>query len=48
MNPEIRKAVVEEFNNVDGDLTIQIVKGVGVPAPDQKGGPVTKESPNLS
>jgi catalase len=45
----IRKAVVDMFNNVDGDLAIEIAKGVGVPAPDQKGGsPVTKESPNLS
>ena len=43
----IRKAVVELFNNVDGDLAIEIAKGVGVPAPEQKGGsPVTKESPN--
>ena len=45
----IKKAVVDMFNNVDGDLAIEIAKGVGVPAPDQKGGsPVTKESPNLS
>lgn len=45
----IRKAVVDLFNNVDGDLAVEIAKGVGVPAPDQKGGsPVTKESPNLS
>jgi catalase len=49
MDPEIRKAVVEEFNNVDGDLAIEIAKGVGVPAPEQKGGSqVTKESPNVS
>jgi catalase len=49
MDPEIRKAVVEEFNNVDGDLAIQIAKGAGVPAPEQKGGSkVTKESPNVS
>jgi catalase len=45
----IRKAVVDLFNNVDGDLAIEIAKGVGVPAPEQKGGsPVTKESPNVS
>jgi catalase len=49
IDPEIRKAVVEVFNNVDGDLAIQIAKGVGVPAPEQKGGSqVTKESPNVS
>jgi catalase len=49
MDPEIRKAVVEEFNNVDGDLAIQIAKGVGVPIPEQKGGSkITKESPNVS
>jgi catalase len=49
MDPEIRKAVVELFNNVDGDLAIEIAKGVGVPAPEQKGGSqVTKESPNVS
>ena len=45
----IRKAVVDMFNNVDGDLAIEIAKGVGVPAPEKKGGsPVTKESPNVS
>lgn len=45
----IRKAVVDLFNNVDGDLAIEISKGVGVPAPERKGGsPVTKESPNVS
>ena len=45
----IRKAIVDMFNNVDGDLAIEIAKGVGVPAPEQKGGsPVTKESPNVS
>jgi catalase len=45
----IRKAIVEMFNNVDGDLAIEIAKGVGVPAPEQKGGSsVTKESPNVS
>jgi len=45
----IRKAVVDMFNNVDGDLAIEIAKGVGVPAPEKKGGsPVMKESPNLS
>ncbi len=49
MDPEIRKAVVEVFNNVDGELAIQIAKGVGVSAPEQKGGSrVTKESPNVS
>ena len=49
LNPEIRRAVVELFNNVDGELAIQIAKGVGVPAPAQKGGShVTKESPNVS
>ena len=30
----IRKAIVDMFNNVDGDLAIEIAKGVGVPAPD--------------
>lgn len=45
----IRKAIVEMFNNVDGDLAIEIAKGIGVPAPDKKrGSPITKESPNLS
>ena len=45
----IRKAIVDMFNNVDGDLAIEIAKGVGVPAPEQKGGSsVTKESPNVS
>jgi catalase len=45
----IRKAIVDMFNNVDGDLAIEIAKGVGVPAPEQKGGsPVTKESQNVS
>jgi catalase len=45
----IRKEVVDLFNNVDGDLAIEIAKGVGVAAPEQKGGsPVTKESPNVS
>ena len=49
IDPEIRKAVVELFNNVDGELAIQIAKGVGISAPEQKGGsPVTKESPNVS
>ena len=49
MDLEIRKGVVELFNNVDGELAAQIAKGVGVPAPEQKGGsPVIKESPNLS
>ena len=47
--PEIRKAVVDLFNNVDGELAIEIAKGVGVSAPEQKGGSqVTKESPNVS
>ena len=46
---KIRQAIVDMFNNVDGDLAIEIAKGVGVPAPEQKGGsPVTKESPNVS
>ena len=49
MDLEIRKGVVDIFNNVDGELAAQIARGVGVPAPEQKGGsPVTKESPNLS
>ena len=49
IDPEIRKAVVELFNNVDGELAVEIAKGVGVSAPEQKGGsPVTKESPNVS
>ncbi|MHB8102685.1 MAG: catalase [Methanosarcina sp.] len=49
IDPEIRKAVVELFNNVDGELAIQIAKGVGISASEQKGGsPVTKESPNVS
>ena len=49
MDPEIRKAVVDEFNNVDGDLAIEIAKGVDVPVPEQKGGSkVMKESPNVS
>lgn len=46
---KIRQAIVDMFNNVDGDLAIEIAKGVGVSAPAQKGGsPVTKESPNVS
>lgn len=46
---KIRQAIVDMFNNVDGDLAIEIAKGVGVSSPAQKGGsPVTKESPNLS
>ncbi|UWJ22290.1 Catalase [Methanosarcina mazei TMA] len=46
---KIRQAVVDMFNNVDGDLAVEIAKGVGVSAPAQKGGsPVAKESPNLS
>ena len=46
---EIRKGVVELFNNVDGELASQIAKGVGVPVPEQKGGiELTKESPNVS
>ena len=49
IDPGIRKAVVELFNNVDGELAIQIAKGVGISASEQKGGsPVTKESPNVS
>jgi catalase len=49
MDKSIRKAIADMFNNVDGDLAIEIAKGVGVPSPKQKGGsPVTKESPNVS
>lgn len=49
IDPKIRKAVVELFNNVDGELAVEIAKGVGVSAPEQKGGsPVTNESPNVS
>ncbi len=48
-NKSIRKAIVELFNNVDGDLAVEIAKGVGVPAPEQRGGsPITKESQNVS
>ena len=49
IDPEIRKAVVELFNNVDSELAIKIAKGVGVSAPEQKEGTqVMKESPNVS
>ncbi|RJP74179.1 MAG: catalase [Candidatus Zixiibacteriota bacterium] len=49
MDPEIRKRVVELFNNVDGDMAVRVADGIGVPPPAQKG-PTggTKKSPNLS
>lgn len=48
-DPGIRQAVVDLFNNVDGDLAIEIAKGAGAKAPAVKGGsPVTRKSRNLS
>lgn len=48
-DPGIRQAVVDLFNNVDGDLAIEIAKGAGAKAPAVKGGsPVTRKSKNLS
>ncbi|TGC09869.1 catalase [Methanolobus halotolerans] len=45
----IRQGIVDMFNNVDGDLAIEIAKGVGADAPKTKGGsPVTKKSRNVS
>jgi len=45
----IRQGIVDMFNNVDGDLAIEIAKGVGADAPASKGGsPVTKKSRNVS
>jgi catalase len=48
-NKEIRKKVVDMFNNVDGDLAEQIAMGIGVPPPAEKKGKATeKSSKNLS
>jgi len=45
----IRQNIVDMFNNVDGDLAIEIAKGVGADAPASKGGsPVLKKSRNVS
>ncbi|MDW7732917.1 MAG: catalase [Methanolobus sp.] len=45
----IRQGIVDMFNNVDGDLAIEIAKGVGADAPKSKGGSsVTKKSRNVS
>ena len=46
---EVRKRVVELFNNVDGDLAVRIAEGVGVPPPAQKGpSSGTRRDPSLS
>jgi catalase len=44
MNKDVRKRVVEVFNNVDGDLAKQIAAGVGVAPPDKPGGTGVKGS----
>ncbi len=45
----IRQGIVDMFNNVDGDLAIEIAKGVAADAPRTKGGsPVTRKSRNVS
>jgi catalase len=48
-NLELRKRLVDQFNQVDGALARQIAEGVGVAPPDSPGGSgVTKSSPALS
>jgi catalase len=45
----IRQGIVDMFNNVDGDIAIEIAKGVAADAPKVQGGsPVTKKSRNVS
>ncbi len=41
---DVRKRVVEVFNNVDGDLAKQIASGIGVAPPDKPGGAGIKDS----
>jgi catalase len=46
---EIRKKVVDVFNNVDGELAEQIALGIGVEAPSEKKGKASdRSSKNLS
>ena len=45
----VRKRVVDLFNNVDGDLAVEIAKGVGVEPPAEKGpSSGTERDPSLS
>ncbi len=49
MDKEVRKRVVETFNNVDGELARQIAIGIGVEPPSSPGGSgVTDSSPAVS
>ncbi len=49
MDKQIRQRVVDMFNNVDGQLAVEIAKGIGSDSPAQLGGsPVTASSPAIS
>jgi catalase len=41
INKDIRKAVVDVFNNVDGDLAEKVAMGIGVDPPSEKRGKAT-------
>jgi catalase len=45
---EVQKRMVGLFAKVDGQLAEQIAEGIGIPAPEEDGSPVTKTSPALS
>jgi catalase len=48
-NIELRKRLVDQFNNVDGALALQMAEGLGVAPPDGPGGSgMTRSSPALS
>lgn len=49
MDKQIKQRVVDMFNNVDGQLAIQIAQGIGANPPAKPGGsPVTAASPAVS
>lgn len=49
MDKQIRQRVVDMFNNVDGELAVQIAAGIGANAPAEPGGSgVTASSPAVS
>jgi catalase len=49
LDKEIKQRVVDMFNNVDGQLAVQIAQGIGANPPGTPGGsPVTASSPAVS